>query len=392
MPRVALRCVILSMLVMASCGACMVPAHAAEAPQKGEWSGFVERTGHSVPRLIAGEITYRLQAAEGAPLAVKDTLDKIGAGTLKGYFVVTGATETDASGRPWIFVDSIAVSTPPPGVQPKTRVPVGPPPDDGMEQWWAERDVPHGQLQYLAYPSKVLGGVRRAAVYLPPGYDDAPGERYPVLYLMNGESWVVTGKANLILDNLLAEKRIVPMIAVMVTGPERQYTNAQFIPKPTGAAAAAAETTEDWINKCGVQMLQEVIPAIEAKFRVQGDAAHRALAGLSAGGCQTLATALGHIDQFQWIGPFSYGPRLQFDTVFPQFAAGPKPAASDVRLVFVACGNADPLLPVSSELADWLKAKGLPYQFHEYGGGHEWGVWQRCLVDFTVQLFRERQE
>lgn len=392
MGRTALRYAVLSMLVMVSCGPCVMPVHAAEALQKGEWSGFVERTAHSVPRLSAGETTYRLQAAEGAPLAVKDALDKIGAGTLKGYFVVTGATETDATGRPWIFVDSIAVGTQPPGVQAKTRVPAGPVPDDGMEQWWAERAVPHGQLRYLDYTSQALGGMKRATVYLPPGYDEAPGERYPALYLMNGESWVVTGKANLILDNLLAEKRIVPMIAVMVVGPETQYSSPQFVPKPTGPAAAAAETTGDWINKCGAQMLQDVIPAIEAKFRVQGEAAHRALAGLSFGGCQTLAVALRHPDQFGWIGPFSYGPRLQFETAFPQLSAAAKPVAPDVRLIFVGCGKADPLLPASSELTDWLKAKGFAYQFHEYDGGHQWRVWQRCLVDFAVQLFRERQE
>lgn len=382
---------VLSMLAMVAGGFCLVSASAGEAAQKGEWSGFVERTAHRIPRLILGETTYRLQAAQGAPAAVGDALASIGAGTLKGYFVVRGTTETDATGRPWIFVDTISASTPPPDARPRPSTPASPSPADGMEQWWAERGVLHGQIRYLDYRSQVLGGTKRATVYLPPGYDETPDQRYPVLYLMNCASWVLSGKANLILDNLLAENRIAPMIAVMVVGPQAPLSSPQFAPKPTGPAAGATNPMADWIAKCGANMLQDVISGVEAKFRVRGGTSHCALAGLSIGGCQTLAAALPHLDQFGWIGPLSYSPRLELEMVAPQLAADPKQVARDVRLIFVGCGKADPLLPASSELTDWLKAKGIAHQFHQYEGAHEWRVWQRCLVDFAVQLFRERQ-
>ena len=168
----------------------------------------------------------------------------------------------------------------------------------------AEKNVPHGRLEMISYESKSVGTTRKMQVYTPPGY--SKDKKYPVLYLLHGiggdeTEWQRFARPGILLDNLLAEGKITPMIVVMPNGRAQKNDRAQGNVFATAPAFAAFEQ----------DLLKDVIPTIEARYSVQADREHRALAGLSMGGGQSLNFGLAHLDTFAWVGAFSAAPNTK---------------------------------------------------------------------------------
>jgi len=253
---------------------------------------------------------------------------------------------------------------------------------------WEIGDVPHGVLHKHLYKSAVVGDERPFVVYTPPGYDPAAERTYPVLYLLHGysdaeDAWVSVGRANIILDNLIALGKAKPMLVVMPLG----YGNKQVI---AGGWAGLGNTAvwKDSIVKFRDALAKEVIPQVEKAYRVSTDRDSRAIAGLSMGGSQSLFIALNALDRFAWIGAFSSGGLdMDFDNAYP---AVNESANAQLRLLWIACGREDFLTGQNQKLIDWLKAKGVQLTWTQTPGGHSFLVWRRCLADLVPLLFQTR--
>jgi enterochelin esterase family protein len=255
------------------------------------------------------------------------------------------------------------------------------------------KDVPHGEVRSLWYHSRVTGSLRRAIVYTPPGYDADAGRRYPVLYLQHGagedeRGWTTQGRANFILDNLIATGKAVPMIVVMDNGYARK----------AGTAPAAAEGGRPGPPRFDFRgfeemLLGELIPKIDATYRTRPDRAHRALAGLSMGAMQTLQIAPAHPETFAYIGALSPPPIGTFDAKTAAHGAFRDPAAfhAKVRLLWLGAGTAEErFLGTVRKMHESLEGAGIRHVvFESPGTAHEWQTWRRSLHDFAPRLFRE---
>ena len=238
-----------------------------------------------------------------------------------------------------------------------------------------------GRLEPFEYDSAVTGTRRRAQVYLPPGY--RPSERYPVLYLLHGiggteHEWTGYVKAHAIVDNLIAGTRAVPMIVVMPNGralPDDSPGENPFQPEK---AAGFAKFERD--------LLDHLILAVEAKYSVRGDREHRAIAGLSMGGGQTLNFGLGHLDTFAWIGAFSSAPNTQPPEVL---VPDPARARAQIRLLYLSCGNKDGLISFSQRTHRYLQEHGVPHLWNVDDHGHDGETWGSNLYHFAQELFRK---
>ncbi len=269
-------------------------------------------------------------------------------------------------------------------------------PESGVDYYLA-KDVPHGDVRIRSYHSKITGQWRRCFVYTPPDYDANSTVRYPVLYLQHGSGedetgWIFQGHANLILDNLIAEKKAVPMMIVMDNG----YASAPvgpFGPAPSGRAADIG-AFED-------VMIKEVIPMIDSSFRTLPDREHRGMAGLSMGANQALHLATGHLDTFAYIAGFSgtmnglstdaLDPATAFDGRFKDGAA----FNEKVKLLWLGLGTQEPNpFPASvGAFRAMLDKAGIKYIFFSSPGtAHEWLTWRRDLNDFAPRLFRDDQK
>jgi enterochelin esterase-like enzyme len=275
------------------------------------------------------------------------------------------------------------------------------------EDYYAIKDVPHGDVREHWMKSQVTGTWRRMFVYTPPGYDQSPGTRYPVLYLQHGagemeQEWTHSGLANYILDNLIAEGKAVPMIIVMNNGfatrpgeppaglrppvnlatPAGQPLGYQPPPRPDPNAVSAFEE----------MLVKEVIPDIDRNFRTIPDRQHRAMAGLSMGGGQTWTIGLRHLDTFSHLGMFS-------GAVFGELKELPEPlkdAATFNRLVPVFffssgdTGNDTQIHAWLTHIVDMSKAAGVnAIFFNSPGTKHEWQTWRRSLHEYAPLLFRK---
>lgn len=237
----------------------------------------------------------------------------------------------------------------------------------------ARRDgIERGKVETVEYDSKTVGAKRKMVVYTPPGY--SKDTRYPVFYLLHGggddeTGWQKKGSADVILDNLYADKKVVPMIVVMPNG---------FARKP-GSDARNSGFEDD--------LLKDVIPYVESHYSVQADREHRALAGLSMGGGQTLRIGLKHLDVFAWVGVFSAGGGGGSTAdVIPDPAA----AGKQLRLFWLSCGDKDRLMESSKKLHTELEEKKVPHVWHVDSGAHEWPVWKNDLYLLAQMLFREK--
>jgi enterochelin esterase family protein len=241
-----------------------------------------------------------------------------------------------------------------------------------------ERPVPHGTVHIDFYDSKNLGTERMFYVYTPPGYETGK-QKYPVLYLLHGNgqieaSWTWTGRANVILDNLIADGRAKPMVVVMPYGHIPREIKA-VPPVPVSPNDGAAIETE---------LLSEIRPAIETKYRVLTDRNHRAIGGLSMGAAQSLSIGLHNLDRFAYIAAFSgAGNRAEWEK------ADAAVLNKQLKVLWIGCGTEDPGFAGVKGMDDLLTKKNVTHTFNQSGGGHSWPNWQQYLAKYTPLLFRD---
>jgi enterochelin esterase-like enzyme len=251
---------------------------------------------------------------------------------------------------------------------------------------WEINNVPRGEIHHHFYKSALVGDDRDFFVYTPPGYDPRGKQTYPVLYLLHGFSddasaWTAVGRANIILDNLIAQGKAKPMLVVMPLG----YGAPEVLAPGSGIFDDRAITQKNF-DKFREALLTEVLPRVEAAYLVVKDRNSRAIAGLSMGGSESLLTGLNTLNQFAWIGAFSSGGLFEdFDSDFPALSAK---SAQQPRLLWIACGTDDRLIDVNRNFRAWLASKRIEHVNIETSGSHTWMVWRRNLADFSSLLFR----
>lgn len=236
-----------------------------------------------------------------------------------------------------------------------------------------------GKLETIEYDSTTVGEKRKAQVYTPSGYSSE--QKYPVLYLLHGiggteREWTRGGAADVILDNLYADKKAVPMIVVLPNGrAAKELGPRDPIPKQSPAFAAFEK-----------DLLTDLIPYIEKNFSVKADREARALFGLSMGGGQSLNFGLANLDTFAWVGGFSSAPNTK---KVEALVKDPTTTAKQLKLLWVSCGDKDGLMRVSKSFHDALDAQKIPHQWHIHAGGkHDFAVWKTDLYYVAPLLFR----
>ena len=251
---------------------------------------------------------------------------------------------------------------------------------------WEVGAVPHGEIHHHFYKSGVVGDDRDFYVYTPPGYDPRGKQTYPVLYLLHGFSddasaWTAVGRANVILDNLIAQGKARHMIVVMPLG-----YGAPEVLLPNSGVWRDRSITERNFNKFREALLAEVIPRVEADYLVTKDRNSRAIAGLSMGGSESLLTGLNTLDKFGWIGAFSSGGITEdFDK---EFRAVDSKTTEQLHLLWIACGTDDRLIDINRKFRVWLASWNIKHVDIETPGAHTWMVWRRNLTEFSSLLFR----
>ena len=281
---------------------------------------------------------------------------------------------------------------------------------------WEIGTVPHGEIHHHFYKSGVVGDDRDYYVYTPPGYDARGKQTYPVLYLLHGFSddasaWTAVGRANVILDNLIAQGKAKPMLVVMPLG----YGAPEVLLPNSGVWRDPAITQRNF-DKFREALLTEVIPRVEGEYLAAKDRNSRAIAGLSMGGAMTLLAAFNNLDKFAWVGTFSAGlppipgvgvpinppppyaaslrgpdinntiNKEKLAALLPQLDAS---ANAKLRLYYVGIGSEDGLITAHNAYKELLKQKGVNAVIVEtHGYGHEWAFWRIALHDFAPRLFK----
>jgi enterochelin esterase-like enzyme len=230
--------------------------------------------------------------------------------------------------------------------------------------------IDRGKVETIDYDSKTVGAKRKLVVYTPPKFDKE--KKYPVFYLLHGKggnegNWTKVGKADIILDNLYADKKLTPMIVVM----------------PNGEIAAAGGK-KDFTSGFENELLKDVMPLIESRYVLLPGPENRALAGLSMGGGQSLRVGLKHLDKFAYIGGFS-------SAIFGKANLPDADAAKKIRFLWVSCGDADSLLNANKSFHESLDKQKIPHTWHLESGGHTFPVWRNDLYLFSQHLFKDKQ-
>jgi enterochelin esterase-like enzyme len=241
--------------------------------------------------------------------------------------------------------------------------------------------VPHGDIRGHWYASRALGTLRRLTVYTPPGYDGNLRAHHPVLYLLHGanadeQAWHRLGRVNHILDNLLAAGRAKPFIVVMPFG----------YGVPPGAPAGQSQNTARFAQ----DLVDDVLPFIQTRYRVSTDRSHRAIVGLSMGGGQALTIGLARLELFSHIGAFSAGLGAvpDFPARYPNVPNRGSAINSQLRLLWIGCGTEDGAFAASRSFSTFLTDHRVKHTFHESAGAHTWMVWRRYLHEVAPLLFR----
>lgn len=253
---------------------------------------------------------------------------------------------------------------------------------------WEANDVPHGELHRHFYKSTAAGDDRAYFVYTPPGYKASAWKHYPVLYLMHGYSddataWWSVGRANIILDNLIAQGQAKPMVVVMPLG----YGTLEILKR------GWSRSREPGLAKHNAELfkaafLDEVMPQVQKAYNVSNRRQDRAIAGLSMGGAESLIVGLNNLDRFAWIGAFSSGGiNTNYTDEFPKLDAK---ANEKLRLLWISCGKDDGLFQPNREFVDWLNSKGIHNTWTEVPGVHSWRVWRRNLATLLPLLFTNK--
>jgi len=282
-------------------------------------------------------------------------------------------------------------------------------------------NIPHGELTHVQYDSRTLGTRRRIRVYTPPGY--SASRKYPVLYLLHGLGWndlewTEVRHAEVVIDNLLADGKIQPMIMVFPNGDSsmtvaqieaagggpwmgRGMAGARGAPEPGAGAAArggvdaaagggrarggpGGMAMDSWLTPFENDLIKDIIPFVESHYSVYSDPDHRALAGLSMGGGQALNIGLAHPETFAYVGGFSSAP----DTKAPPDLVPDPAVPKRLTLLWLACGNKDGLIRISQGVHAYLKEKGVPHVWHVDGNAHDTTEWQNNLCLFGQRIFK----
>ena len=242
-------------------------------------------------------------------------------------------------------------------------------------------DIPHGKIDTLNYNSSTVGTERTTLAYMPPGY--SAEKNYPVLYLLHGIGgdefeWLKNGHPEVILDNLYADGKVEPMIVVLPNGRAMKDDRATGNIYSADKVEAFANFENDLLN--------DLIPFIENKYPVIADREHRAIAGLSMGGGQSLNFGLGNLDVFAWVGGFSSAP----NTKQPQeLIPNPEVAKEKLKLLFISCGDKDGLINFSKRTHDYLTENNIAHYYYVIPEGqHDFKVWKDSLYNFAQLLFK----
>lgn len=246
-------------------------------------------------------------------------------------------------------------------------------------------EVKHGSLSQVWYESKTLDLYRRMYVYTPPGYNESK-DSYPVLYLLHGgggdeDAWTSLGRANYILDNLIAEGKAKPMLIVMTNGNANQTSSLRTKP---GAPTLSREELQRYRGKFEESLVKDVIPYIEANYRVKSGKESRAIAGLSMGGMHTITASSEFPGTFGYIGVFSSGVFTADEALEEKFIAMKN---SGINRYWVACGIDDFVMESNKRLLDLLRKTDIKHDYFENEGGHTWANWRLYLSMFAPMLF-----
>ena len=347
---------------------------------------------------MAGAVTFNLQAPNAKEVLLSSQFLKAPVPMVKGRNGLWTLTVTPEKRDiyPYNFiVDGVSISDPlnkdlfpnenfkaslveiPAGFA--FRRPGAPQPQAQQGVPYGVRDVPHGKMQYCQYRSSVLNAWRPLVVYTPAGYETS-GKNYPVFYLISGttdteETWFKVGKLNTILDNLIADGKAEPMIVVM------PYGNMGSTPQPTSMAATKM------YEVFAKEMTECIMPYVEQSFRTVNDRDHRAIAGFSRGGGQSLFTALCHPEKFAWLASYSaYLTPEMMDNCFPQYGENPALINDQFKLVWYGVGSEDFLYKQVVENREYLDKKGIKHEDMNTDGGHTW-MNARAYLNETLQKF-----
>jgi enterochelin esterase-like enzyme len=273
-------------------------------------------------------------------------------------------------------------------------------------QFYDSRPVPHGEVRIRPYESKSLGVSRTIWVYTPPDYDK--GKDYPVLYLLHGagdveSGWVLIGRANLILDNLIAEKKAKPMVIVMPLGHAIQsfWTGPpKSLPDPLAKAfaqggldavitAMMAGDGKGGLSPIGKDLVEDVMPLVEQSYKVSKRPEHRAIAGLSMGGGQTVNIAFGRPDLFQYVAIMSAAVNGSVDQIYGKFLGNAADVNRRFKLFWLGVGKDDTLTgPGDRAFEQVLTRRGITHMSRVSEGRHEWTVWRHHLNEVAPLLFK----
>ncbi len=361
--------------------------------------------GVQFPRIEAdGRATFRFNATNAQKVQV--SIVNVPFDMVKGddgvWTYTTGEPQAPGYHNYWMIVDGAIVLDP----NVETFIGYGhmcngfevPDPEGGF---YEVKEVPHGNVLVRDYYTRTANAWHRIFVYTPPGYEANASTRYPVLYLQHGGGedrrvWIEMGRANVILDNLLAEGKVKPMIVVMETsvapgpfrgpggrrGPGAGVTNAAGA---TLARGAGGPGRGGGFNVSAFEhlLIDDLIPYIDANFRTLADQPHRAMAGLSMGGMQTHQITMAHLDTFSHIGLFS-GGSIATNEITDVAAFNQR-----VKVLFASCGSKErpAALQASHEALDRIGVKNTVYV--SPGTAHEWQTWRRSLREFAPLLFKD---
>ena len=323
----------------------------------------------------ADSVKVKTKLQEEPFAAVRDTsglwsvtLGPFAAGIHFYSFEVNGVRTIDPQNR-WIHL----------GLTPSTSVVLVP----GDEPaFYEERDVPRGTVHIHRHRSSTLGDLRGYQVYTPPGYDEDATARFPVLYLLHGysdteDSWRVSGRVDVILDNLIADGSARPMVVVMPFG---------YAPSQAGDGDGE---WPDWFGRVTPRLqpyvVEELVDLVDTSYRTRAESASRAVAGLSMGGGQTLAYGLGRSDVFGWVGAFS-------SAVFEPFhdpLLDAERLNADLSLLWIGCGRDDFLYELNMRFVEKMNSLGVRHVAHITEGDHSWPIWHGYLREFASQVFEE---
>ena len=259
-------------------------------------------------------------------------------------------------------------------------------PEEGID-FYAIKDVPHGAIRSEYYYSNVAESWRRLYVYTPPGYDKNIGQKYPVVYIQHGggedeTGWVVQGKTDLILDNLIAEGKAKPMIVVIANGNIR---------------AGGGGYSSEGMAGFKMEMTKNIVPFIDKNFRTIADSKNRAICGLSMGGGQSFYVGLESLDYFSSVGVFSSGlfggirnpsgSTFDAENEIPGLLSRSDDFNKKLDLFYISCGEGDMRIEHTKKAVDKMREEGLVVEFNSFPGDHEWQVWRKSLHDFASRVF-----